>query len=414
MLMTAEGTRIVDTAMDVWVSGFVHDSGDPARARQFVDAIDAEIMQAIPEIAADPVLVADLHQSTRAQWMAWLNNLRRSEHGLDLPPQAVDLARSLARRGKEVGVLLKVYLTAHHGVFAFLGDVVDQLGEDDPPRDQVLKLLWGRADRWMDESLESLIKTFFEERERVREGTRARRAELIEKLLSGEEVDATAAGAVLGRPLRQWHVAFIVWSPGVDASTSDALHVCADQVARCLPGGALLTSLVGSRDLWCWVTMPSEPDADFRQRIAEAIGEGPQVALGLPAAGAAGFRTSHLEARSAQELAMAAPHAPMLVDYYATEMLCLALERPDALRRMVQREVGALCGSDKNLAAIRETVLTYVTCRMNVEAAAKQLFVHSNTVRYRLARAEELLGHPLADRARHVELALQYVALFGA
>lgn len=401
-------------ALEEWVARFAHDFASEATVERFVGLVDAEIMQAIPDIAVDPVLAADLHGSTGSQWRAFLNNVRRTEHGLELPGPAVDLARSLARRGKEVGMLLKVYLTAHHAVFAFLGDVVDNLEDTDPPRDQVLKFLWGRADRWMDESIEQLTVIFFEERERVLEGNRARRAEVVEALLAAEDVDSAEAGRVLGQSVLGWHTAFIVWGGEGGPVTSDALHAHAERVAQCLPGGQLFSSLAGSRDLWCWVTTASEPAPDFRDRVVALDDGGVQVALGYPAPSAAGFRSSHLEARSAQQLGLAAPYAPPLIDYRDAEMLCLAIERPEALRRLVQREAGALCGSDKNLIPIRETVLAYFGCRTNVEATAKQLFVHGNTVRYRIARAEELLGHPLSERARQVELALQYMAYFGA
>lgn len=80
---------------------------------------------------------------------------------------------------------------------------------------------------------------------------------------------------------------------------------------------------------------------------------------------------------------------------------------------MVLREVGGLCGTDKNLAQLRDTVLAYFSNSHNVEATAEQLFVHKNTVRYRLTRAEKILGHPLTDRTAKVELALRYIAAFG-
>lgn len=44
-----------------------------------------------------------------------------------------------------------------------------------------------------------------------------------------------------------------------------------------------------------------------------------------------------------------------------------------------------------------DTLVTFLALNQNVSAAAEALFVHSNTVRYRLSRVEELCGAPLAS-----------------
>jgi DNA-binding PucR family transcriptional regulator len=139
-----------------------------------------------------------------------------------------------------------------------------------------------------------------------------------------------------------------------------------------------------------------------------------QLAVGIARPGIAGFRSSHTEARAAQHLALATDGQRPVVSYRDVELLCLVSANDELTQRMVAREIGELCGADKNLALVRETALVYLTQRQNVEATAERLFVHKNTVRYRLARAEELLGHPLNERAAHVELALRHVAAFGA
>ena len=99
--------------------------------------------------------------------------------------------------------------------------------------------------------------------------------------------------------------------------------------------------------------------------------------------------------------------------YTDVELLCLVAEQPELMQRMVAREVGPLTGADKNLGLLRETVLTHLRT-LNVEATAERLFVHKNTVRYRIGRAEELLGHSLAERSTSVELALTWIAYFGS
>lgn len=401
-------------AFEEWLGRFVKESLRDESVEQFAARVDAEIVLAIPELGSDPVLLGDLRQSTQQQWIAFLHALRRPEHGLSLPEEALDLARSLARRSKDVKVLLRVYLSAHRGVFAYLTDVIDHLGGDELGTEYVLREVWKRADLWMDESIESLVGTFFEERQRELDGSAARRSELVAAILTGEDVDEQQASTELNYPVNAWHTAFFVWSPRADRRTSASLRSAADAVAKCFPGSRPLTEVVGSRDLRGWVATRNHPPADAFDRLRELDLPDLSLAVGVPAFGSDGFRSSHVEAGAAQHLALTSAASPRFIDYRSVEVLCLALTDKDALVRMVHREVGPLCGSDKNLEPVRETVLTFLTNRMNVEATAERLYVHGNTVRYRLAKAEELLGCQLADRPRQIELALQYVAHFGA
>jgi len=69
---------------------------------------------------------------------------------------------------------------------------------------------------------------------------------------------------------------------------------------------------------------------------------------------------------------------------------------------------------DRHLANLREhaglvdTLVMYLACNQDVSATAMRLFVHPNTVRYRLSRAENLLGEDLRDTPSIVNL---YLAL---
>jgi DNA-binding PucR family transcriptional regulator len=187
----------------------------------------------------------------------------------------------------------------------------------------------------------------------------------------------------------------------------------ANAVAQGLGAKRPLTMVAGSRDLWCWAATPGEPDLAQLSQLEPTLQEaGMQAAIGLPRPGVEGFRTSHSEARAAQTLALGASAITALIQYADVELLCLVAAEEPLMRRMVAREIGQLGGADKNLALVRDTVLAYLTT-LNVEATAEQLFVHKNTVRYRIARAEELLGHPLLERSTQLELALRWVALFG-
>jgi DNA-binding PucR family transcriptional regulator len=400
-------------AREDWLGRFVQLSLRDDAVDRFTEVVDTEIIRTLPELGADPVLQEDLRRSTRHQWLAFLTSLRRQDHELVLPPQATDLARSIARRGMEVRVLLRVYLNAHHGVFEYLSEAIDRLAGDQTVPEEVLRSVWRRADLWMDESVEALIDTFYEERQRELAGSAARRAELVDSIVAGEDFEVGEASRTLGHPLHLWHTAFLVWSEDVDPGTPGLLQSAAEEVAGRQGGGTLFTQLSGSRDLRCWVATPSPPSEQTLATLGPSRHDGVAVAVGRTAAGPAGFRVSHLDARAAQHLAVLAEPRLRFVDYREVELLCIALADRPALIRMVRREVGPLCVADKNMASVRQTVLTYLGNRMNVDATAQRLFVHGNTVRYRLAKAEELLGCQLADRSRHVELALQYVAFFG-
>jgi hypothetical protein len=140
--MQDTGTRAIHT----WAAGFAAQAANDAEVAAFVDLVDRGILDAIPELADDPMIVHDLHESTRHHILAFMAALGRPEHELRIPVQAEDLVRTLARRGKDLPVLLKIYREAHSGVFAYFSQTVDQLDETAPPREEVLKFLWPRTD----------------------------------------------------------------------------------------------------------------------------------------------------------------------------------------------------------------------------------------------------------------------------
>jgi sugar diacid utilization regulator len=53
-----------------------------------------------------------------------------------------------------------------------------------------------------------------------------------------------------------------------------------------------------------------------------------------------------------------------------------------------------------------EALLAYLSCDLNVQRAAQQLYLHPNTLRYRLQRVEEVYGHRLSSVRALVNLSL--------
>ena len=88
----------------------------------------------------------------------------------------------------------------------------------------------------------------------------------------------------------------------------------------------------------------------------------------------------------------------------------LAAGAPDELRRSVRaRVLGPLLAYDSAQGTdLVHTVRVYLECSSSPTAAARALHVHVNTLRYRIARASELLGVDLNDFVTQVDV---YLAL---
>ncbi|XBB68273.1 helix-turn-helix domain-containing protein [Nocardioides sp. WV_118_6] len=396
-------------AVRAWLQQFVEDALRPAEVDEFVRSVDEVIVAAIPEIAGDPTLVEELHASTRAHWRNFLVVGLSDEYRLALPPAAIALSLSIARRHLDISVLLKVYRVANKSTFRYLTEHTHaDLLPTGLPRDEALLTLWQRAEQWIDESIESLILHFTQERAALTEGAQARRGEIIESLIAGAE-PGTMTERVLGHKLGLWQTAFVL-SAAPTALTDTPFYDVAVRVCHLLGLPAPLTLLAASRELWGWVATAEPPVLDTAE-VGDLVDSlDLHLALGTPCSGPGAFRTSHLQAVAAQRVgvrALASCHA-----YGDVELVSLVGDS-DLARDLVRRELGPLLGGARGQDALRATALTYLRVGQNVDLAAQALFVHPNTVRYRVGRVEEQLGHRLADRAAVLETSLRWLEVYG-
>jgi DNA-binding PucR family transcriptional regulator len=405
-LMTSETAR---TELAEWVHQYAVTSATDENVEAFVDHVDSAILREIPEIANDPVLVADLHASTKVQFQVFLSLVEREEPELLLPPQAVGLALSIARRQLELNILLKVYRIAGAAVWDYFTQVASEVPADGPDRSDVLIYLWDHGGTWINEAIEQLINVFYAEREATMHGTLARRTETVHALLAGDQVAVDDAVTLLGHPLRQHQLAMVLWSG--DGSTPDALvdlNKLAAAVAAAV-GSTVLTIPAGRAEVWCWLahSSPISPEQVTDTVNSSQISSDVRVAIGGPGSGLEGFRDSHHEAVDAQHFAIAGSPVARCTFYRDVELQCLVASNGRGVSTLIRRELGGLGAEDPSLDRVRETVSTFLTHGGSVDQTATALFVHKNTVRYRLSQAEELIGHPLSERRTEISLALR-------
>jgi PucR C-terminal helix-turn-helix domain/GGDEF-like domain len=366
----------------------------------------------VPELA--PADDDELREETRASCEANIDQiLRLLRSGADVdalvvPIAAAEYVRGLVQRGITLPVLLRSYRVGHAWLWdrwsQALHDRIDDHEELVAAQDQSSAYMFAYVDRISD----VLVEEYGTERERMVRGAAQLRAETVRAILAGETLDEELAVRRLGYELRRQHVALRVSS---GASELRGLERAAGEAAAALgPGQPLIVpSGVASLDVW-WGAY--EPVSDEALEAYEPP-EGIRVAFGEPGHGVAGFRRSHAEAVQAARVAALAADARAVTSYRRVELVTLMASDLPRARRFVASRLGPLASPAEPAARLRETVLAFLVAGGSSTRVAKELFVHQNTVAYRVKRAEELLGRRVTEDPVELTCALTLAAALG-
>jgi DNA-binding PucR family transcriptional regulator len=155
-------------------------------------------------------------------------------------------------------------------------------------------------------------------------------------------------------------------------------------------GRSVLVGVQGSRQV-VLVSEPGLPDVAFPERLAMGFGPGP-VVIGPVAPDLAGAHASARDALSGLRAAPGWPAAPRPVA--ADDLLPeRALAGDGVARARLVAAIAPLATAPE----LRRTLEVYVEGGGALEACARALFVHPNTVRYRLRRVSEITQLDPAD-----------------
>ena len=400
------------SAASRWIDDFARASESRERLDRLVHAIDDKIVAGLP-VFLDPTLRAELHASTRAHWKGFLGVVTRDSFEVRPAPQIFDLARTLARRGFELPVLLSVYRIGQRATWQLITEVLQAEVHDPALRSAVLLRFWSHVSHWLDTTLESLIVTFTEERERWQRGALARRSAIVDAILAGQTVDVDTATTTLAYPLRQHHTAFTL-QVAEKVPDADVQHLieCAARALGGPEGGRPLIVASAARAAWCWTARPCETGAPAAG-VPEDLPRFVRATAGNCHAGLAGFRLSHREAVAA--LTISASLDGAVIRFADVELACLAagIVGPEVRAAFVRRELAHLAESDEATHRLRETLQVYLKHGGDAALTGDLLSLHPNTVRYRVRQAEKKLGHPIQQRRVQVELALEIMNVLG-
>jgi len=102
-----------------------------------------------------------------------------------------------------------------------------------------------------------------------------------------------------------------------------------------------------------------------------------------------------------------------VTSYARVELVSLLASDLPRARAFVASRLGPLASPDEPSERLRDTVLAFLAAGGSSTRVAKELYVHQNTVTYRVKKAEELLGHKVTESPVELTCALTLAAASG-
>jgi hypothetical protein len=328
------------------------------------------------------------------------------------PPSAVEHARLLAQRGVTAASMLLGYQVVQG---ALMNPVIDAVGTFVEDRDELVRTIEAVLAHLLVQAngaSQVAMRTHAVARDAWMRGRGAGLSKRLDAVLDRGITDAQTAERALGYAISGSHIAFIAWldDPERPLDMADAER----RVARMQ--GVRDTLLVprDERTLFGWLHVADGTQIDQWLTIARDVEES-RIAFGEVAEGLDGFRLSHLQAQSAGAVIASARtrESTMVARYKDVAALSFLVERQAESKGWVGQVLGDLARPGEDRERLRETLRVFLDEGENAIAAAEKLFVHRNTVKYRVDKALSLLPEPLGNRRLEVALALRYADWVG-
>lgn len=341
---------------------------------------------------------------------------------IEPPAAALEYARRLAQREVSANALVRAYRLGHQAVLKTALEEI-RASELDPRLSLgVYELIAAASFDYIDRISQLVVATYQEERDRWLGNRNTMRALRVRDLIAGGEVDVDAVITAIRYPLRRIHVALVVWCQESDSADElTTMERFVDKLAESI--GAQETPLFISIDHvtgWAWIPLPSNaaPGALGQIRAyVETSTDATWIVAGKPLPGVDGFRRSHQQAQDARSVAIACgANVPRFIaaDDPGLAVAALVGNNLEAASAWVAEVLGPLSSPTESDERLRETLRVFLRTGSSNKAAAEALHLHVNSVKYRVQRAVERRGHPIADDRLDVEVALILCEWFGA
>jgi PucR C-terminal helix-turn-helix domain/GGDEF-like domain len=391
------------------------------RLADATSAVQKTLELEIGELRSDPQLLDLMHASVEGNIATVLHAIHHNIpiERVESPTAALEYARRLAQRGVPANALVRAYRIGHKVDMMVEG--IYQVDADPTLGLDVFGRISAVSFRYIDWISQQVVEVYEAERDRWLENRSRVRDVRIAEILEGGDIDVDAMIKAIRYPLRKMHLGLVVWfSDDVNFGNEFVrLERFLDELAEHMDAGSALFVAADRVCGWGWIPLGANA-TDTVERVRRFVvnhDEAPHVAVGEALPGVDGFRRSHRQAQNAHRVAVAAASSTPRVTAFSDQGLsAVALMGTDIseARAWVGEVLGPLATDLDNDAMLRETLALFLRERGSYKAAAEQLHLHVNSVKYRIRRAIQRRGRPIGDDRLDVELALLVCQWFGA
>jgi hypothetical protein len=372
---------------------------------ELVDALSARVDETVAiymrrmrdhspdETIGDPVIQERIREFAEASFLAEYEAFRAGSVPETPPPTDTFGTRAIAQGGIPPVWILTGFRVGHRCHWEAWMDLVDSHVPDADTRRRLLD----RGSKFFFEYADRLTALLMEEYEREREQTHRKgsgeRTVLVHELLNGAEHHSET----VGWPLENHHLGMLAWGEAADRTLQE--------VGAALGRPVLIVESGMEGTKYGWASGGAPLGAAEERTLSSFAPSLGQLALGLEAAGSAGFVLSNRQARRAGWVAWSTDEPVTRFRDVALE--ALAVEDEDSARAFVRVELHGFADHSARSERLRETLLAYFGADQNAAAAASSLGVHEQTIANRIRAVEERLGSRVGARRGELELALR-------
>ncbi len=368
-----------------------------------------QYLESIPSYRALPDVTLDqIREVNRANVRGFIRSMRA---GRGPSSEELTMIRESASRRAREGVPLSALLAAYRtGAQIAWAEARVIIGDDHQRLAAGLDFATAVMN-WIDEASGAAAQAYLSEYERLASDRETSRRDFLDGVLGGELTteEILARGEALGLEVAvPYGVAIAAFAQhGADETLlRNGQHRLRAMAAE-LPNAD--RSLVVTRGDEVVLIFPAEGEVDgmaahltsFIERAGGVIGAELSAGLGRPRESITELSGSYREAAIALAAARAGSSAPLAV--YGEVLIEELILRERAVARRLARTILEPLDQHPDLLA---TLVSYMAHGPSLPAVAKRLYLHPNTVAYRLARVKELTGRDPKSPAGVAELFL--------